>query len=724
MVRLALQNERGKTEVFVALTDPFLAARPAPAAEGVDTKEQVTSGDPGFTDVLDALTNEGSLTPPVSEVTRPGDLTPPHILPVPLIQPESDPPAKVAAPSGPLPPVPADEIVAALTVRPDPPRGTTPVEPESVVIRPGAATDPQSALRPRPAAPADAPATGGNQSVLPDRPRGEETSRSALLTEPAAAGIGRLASPREPDVPGIVRPLPLLSDPARIGEPRAESPARPLSPPDAPVAAPVAPVAGDRVGPPATDPLRLQPATAGSLLGPTPRAIAERPDDRAMSVTERPAPAWRGFEPPLDRGAPEPAVTARIPIPETAVPGTPPALRTGDAAPQPRPQGRPAPDQAPVLSDVGDPPIRPGQLRAEVRAVAAETAPVDTGRNIAAERVQWRPTPVPSNEGPMPPRLQAPDSLPPFSPDTRQLPAAPRSTPVPDVAGPIPAATVPPRIALGTDPRPQEAGTPAALPPPRETGRETPASTTVSDPRPTAATVPPIAEPAVSEPARPRETRQTEGAPSEPGRRPAAMKPDAPAPAAAPAPLSDGSLFRNGEPLVDTGHRLGVEGLPPSFLDGWDTRPAPPSAAAGTTPPAPGAEAARGPALQIAETLRLGPGTFDVTLHPEELGKLTVTVTAEDGKLTVLVAADRADTLDLLRRNADLLSTEAARSGFTDLDLSFSEHRQPPGDQAPAPVDMQGSDAPEALPASSPAALRSGAAPDMIPAAAGLDLRL
>lgn len=198
------------------------------------------------------------------------------------------------------------------------------------------------------------------------------------------------------------------------------------------------------------------------------------------------------------------------------------------------------------------------------------------------------------------------------------------------------------------------------------------------------------------------------------------MKPDAPAP----APLSDGSLFRNGEPLVDTGHRLGVEGLPPSFLDGWDTRPAPPSAAAGTTPPAPGAEAARGPALQIAETLRLGPGTFDVTLHPEELGKLTVTVTAEDGKLTVLVAADRADTLDLLRRNADLLSTEAARSGFTDLDLSFSEHRQPPGDQAPAPVDMQGSDAPEALPASSPAALRSGAAPDMIPAAAGLDLRL
>lgn len=122
MVRLALQNERGKTEVFVALTDPFLAARLAPAAEGVDTKEQVTSGDPGFTDVLDALTNEGSLTPPVSEVTRPGDLTPPHILPVPLIQPESDPSAKVAAPSGPLPPLPADEIVAALTVRPDPPR--------------------------------------------------------------------------------------------------------------------------------------------------------------------------------------------------------------------------------------------------------------------------------------------------------------------------------------------------------------------------------------------------------------------------------------------------------------------------------------------------------------------------------------------------------------------------------------------------------------------------
>ena len=724
MVRLALQNERGKTEVFVALTDPFPAARPASAAEGVDTKEQVVSGVPGFTDVLDALTHEGSITPPVPEVTRPADLTTPDNLPLPLIQAEPELPAKAAAPSGQGPLLTADEIVAAPTLRPDSPRGTGPVEREGAVIRAGAATDPQSALRPRPAAPADVPATGGSQSALPDRPLGDETSRPALPTGPTAAGINRPSLPRDPGTADVVRPLLVSADPARAGEPRAEPRARILNLPDAPVAAPALPAAGDRAAAPAPDPLRQPPVADALSPDPASRAVAERPDDRVMGVSERPGLLRRGPEPLPDRGAPASAATVRIPMPETAVSGAPPTPRTGDAGPQPRLQGRPAPDAGPTVPVLGDPPIRPAQLRAEARVATAETAPFDPGRSIAAERAQWRSTPVPTIKGPVPPRLQAPDSAPPLRPDTRPLPAAQRSVPVPDVAEPIPAAAVSPRIALGNGPIPREAGGPVAPPTQREAWRPAPASTDGANPLPAAATVPPPAEPAASEPARPPEIRQTDSAPSDPGRPPAAPRPDTPAPVLVAAPLSYSSAFRNAEPSVDTGHRLGVEGLLPSLPDGWDPRTASPSGAAGTTSPASGAETARGPALQIAETLRLGPGTFDVTLHPEELGRLTVTVTAEDGKLTVLIAADRADTLDLLRRNADLLSTEAARSGFTDLDLSFSEHRQPPGDQSPAPADSQGSDAPEALAAGWPAAPLPGTATHMVPAAAGLDLRL
>ena len=89
------------------------------------------------------------------------------------------------------------------------------------------------------------------------------------------------------------------------------------------------------------------------------------------------------------------------------------------------------------------------------------------------------------------------------------------------------------------------------------------------------------------------------------------------------------------------------------------------------------------PALaQFAETLRTAPGVVDVTLRPDELGRLTLNMATQDGTITVTVTAERPETLELLRRNADLLLAEARAAGFDQVDLSFSSHGGSPGERS------------------------------------------
>ncbi len=97
----------------------------------------------------------------------------------------------------------------------------------------------------------------------------------------------------------------------------------------------------------------------------------------------------------------------------------------------------------------------------------------------------------------------------------------------------------------------------------------------------------------------------------------------------------------------------------------------------------PMAEQARPVIAQIVEQLRLSNGangTVDVTLSPEELGRLTLSLSAQDGALAVTVAADRPETLDLIRRHLDLLQQEARDAGFTGLSFDFGN---PKGGDSP-----------------------------------------
>ncbi|MFD0859999.1 flagellar hook-length control protein FliK [Roseovarius aquimarinus] len=68
-------------------------------------------------------------------------------------------------------------------------------------------------------------------------------------------------------------------------------------------------------------------------------------------------------------------------------------------------------------------------------------------------------------------------------------------------------------------------------------------------------------------------------------------------------------------------------------------------------------QAARHVAVQIAHAAAEGrERSIDVLLNPSELGRVRVSVTQGEAGLVVAVAAERAETLDLMRRNADLLS--------------------------------------------------------------------
>lgn len=63
----------------------------------------------------------------------------------------------------------------------------------------------------------------------------------------------------------------------------------------------------------------------------------------------------------------------------------------------------------------------------------------------------------------------------------------------------------------------------------------------------------------------------------------------------------------------------------------------------------------------------------ELLLEPAELGRLRFELAPEGDRVMVLISVERQDTLDLLRRNAELLRAEFRDAGFGSADLSFSQ---------------------------------------------------
>ncbi|WP_158547379.1 flagellar hook-length control protein FliK [Rhodovulum sp. 12E13] len=140
-----------------------------------------------------------------------------------------------------------------------------------------------------------------------------------------------------------------------------------------------------------------------------------------------------------------------------------------------------------------------------------------------------------------------------------------------------------------------------------------------------------------------------------------------------------GALLQPEAPLADgdtRGDRAGGEGRSGSF-------PSLVAAEAGASRAAGGSGAgnaaggsfngAAGPAQQVADAVRQGfaRGSVDVALHPEELGRVRLSFSPAEAGLTVTIQADRPDTLDLLRRHADLLGNDLRQQGFGTISFEF-----------------------------------------------------
>jgi len=76
----------------------------------------------------------------------------------------------------------------------------------------------------------------------------------------------------------------------------------------------------------------------------------------------------------------------------------------------------------------------------------------------------------------------------------------------------------------------------------------------------------------------------------------------------------------------------------------------------------------------------------EVRLSPEELGRVKLSMTSGEAGMTVQIIAERAETLDLIRRNIDLLAADLHKQGFSNLSFSFGgggSSDQPGQDEEP-----------------------------------------
>ncbi len=86
------------------------------------------------------------------------------------------------------------------------------------------------------------------------------------------------------------------------------------------------------------------------------------------------------------------------------------------------------------------------------------------------------------------------------------------------------------------------------------------------------------------------------------------------------------------------------------------------------------------PAAQLHAVLsQADGGGVEMVLAPEELGRLRIEMVPDGDSLRVTIAVERPDTLDMFRRNTDVLLAEIRQAGFLGTQLSFGDWNGPKG---------------------------------------------
>jgi hypothetical protein len=142
-------------------------------------------------------------------------------------------------------------------------------------------------------------------------------------------------------------------------------------------------------------------------------------------------------------------------------------------------------------------------------------------------------------------------------------------------------------------------------------------------------------------------------------------------------------------------------------------------------PPAASPDLARGAAVQIAQIVQhAGNGTVELTLSPEELGRVRISMSSEQGTLAVTLQVDRPETLDMIRRHIDMFAEELRRLGHGSVGFSFQQGSAGFGGQPPRPETGQfaGDDPPGAGAGPTPPPRTLATKPHA--PGAGIDIRL
>lgn len=83
--------------------------------------------------------------------------------------------------------------------------------------------------------------------------------------------------------------------------------------------------------------------------------------------------------------------------------------------------------------------------------------------------------------------------------------------------------------------------------------------------------------------------------------------------------------------------------------------------------------------------------TTEISLNPEELGRVRISLTPADTGMTVTITSERLETADLMRRNIELLAREFADLGYENLSFNF-ENSSEGGTGDGQPDDLHHSD--------------------------------
>ncbi|MCT8331714.1 flagellar hook-length control protein FliK [Albidovulum sediminis] len=125
-------------------------------------------------------------------------------------------------------------------------------------------------------------------------------------------------------------------------------------------------------------------------------------------------------------------------------------------------------------------------------------------------------------------------------------------------------------------------------------------------------------------------------------------------------------------------------------------------------------------AEQLAAAVALRPDGAEVSLRPDELGHVRISIDRSAGETTVTLMADRPETLDLLRRHVDLLASELRGAGVHNCNFQFGHGHGAAAHSPPASFGQ--AEGGEAIGPAEPPSLSSGPAPSV--RGGGLDLRL